>query len=295
MRRPTEAHVYSKAVPIDGGEYSAGHITFDEDGDILSVRSDVYSRMPNYSYAHRRAVRDAIESTITQYEPEETIIHAPDVNNPALEIGRLSPEVREKAQSLDISMEVMLEDNRQKLVYGVVNQKEVKNWYTSTTVDAGKEPYTLFIDGSHHYHEDASTISAVIADSTGCIVSIVSEAMGDREESLRSEFLAARRALEIINDINPCAEVKLRTDNNTLGAYLEGEREVPPRIQDIAPEVSGKLRVCEPFSVVVTDRTKNTFADSLADVAHSENISLRDDVKRRDKSKRLETKYSISD
>lgn len=295
MRRPPIANVYSKAIPVDGGTYTVGYIVFDGNRQILSLGVEDRHRLPRKRYANRLAVREAIESLLRTHKPEKTVIRAPDVKSPGLELGRLDPEVRKETQMMDFTTEVTLQNHCQKLVYGLLDQKHEGKWRFNPDKTELTEPLTVFIDGSHRPLEDQSTVGHVVVDDEGDILIAGGKKVGCLSGSLEAEVRAARIALEKVNEFATTVGVNLYSDNSTLVRGLNGES-MPPRVDAQVKEARTQLHIGGGSSAKELSREKNTLSDALADIAHDEAIALKHDPTEGlppESKKSADTKYSV--
>lgn len=296
IMEPKTAHVYGKTSPLDGGTYSAAHLTFNSSGELLCLGGFNYRKMPNRDFAVRKILRDSLNATFSQYEPDKTVLHFPEIDNPALELGRLTPEIKEKTQMLDISITNRRYGNEECLLNALLKQTNLTYSLSKKEVEVGTPPYKIYTDGSHKYDTNDSTVGYLIIDSSGNIVDVYSEHMGDKEESLRVEFIAVKKALQRVSSFHHAPDVELNTDSSCVRNILIGNQKEPDRLRCIVERTRKNLNSCGNTHVNEVLRDENTFADALAGVAH-DNMELRlVDSKTRltqDKTK-VRTKYSVS-
>lgn len=293
-------HLYSKAIPINGGQYSKGYLLIDEEYSIWAIGTENVGAMPNHSFVDKQALRDGLEIAIRDFEPETIYIHAPEVGNPALEIGRLPPEIRRTSQRQDFTLTRNHQEHCQDLMYGLVEQLSISGWeYIKGKTAAGDGPFTIYTDGSHRPEEESSTIGVLICDSEDRVVDLYNHQLDTVRDSLHSEFKAVLSALGRLNKVAPQAEVTLCTDNQTI--YDSFEREgysTPERVRAVSDEMKSLSKIRSSFEAEHISRNRNTLADALADIAHTQKIelysSLRTLFSRYSREKTTNTKYSIS-
>jgi ribonuclease HI len=289
------AHVCADSVPISGGEYSLGHIVFDETGDIVCLGKSIAEKMPNRSYPTKKALRNGIEDLFSNATPDETIIRCPGVSNPALELGRIDPDIREKVQRLDISVDSQLDGFRERLVSALPKQTEIEQWDGSSQVTKPTGPYAIYTDGSYYDNTGTSTIGYIIVDGKDRVVDTKSQVVAQGSDSLESELLAVTKALLRLGKVERDVKVKLHTDNHTVVSILESNRTFDDRRKQVVNETIRAYHIFEDIELTTLDRTDNWFADALA-ASGCENggVSLNWERNKSQPEENVTTKYSIS-
>lgn len=272
-------HIYSKAVHKANTTYYTGYMVFDDTGNIRRVSRKVYAHEDDLTSAHRRALRDALTDVFATCSPANAVVHEPDLAHPALELGRVHPDVRERLVNANISITRQQQNNAQKLLYALVRQDTATAWYTTTsnsTVPTG--PLHVYIDGSHRnethseFSGASTTVGYVIIDGAGRIVTMEAHPLDEPSESLHAEYIALKQAIDKVKQLPPVDEVIFKTDNNNLKYTFTDGNEAPARFHLIAAYIREALDSLNNGRVIETNRTKNLFADSLADLAHDQAI-----------------------
>lgn len=271
---PQTAHLYSKVLPINGGRYNTGYVLYDDEGNPVSIKRQKRYKQPSHSQVRKLALREALIDTISQFNLDSLFIHTPYILRPGLEVGRIPPHIRKLTESIDITVPVQTQDEREqhKFVYGLVKQPSPKTMHTTRkTTYSG--PYTIHTDGSYRPQTGEAAIGYTITEQSGKIVKIDGERTEKANGSLHSEFLAVNEALDRMSKIDPLAEINIYVDNRTVGKILKEDFEPLTRFDEIIQKIKQKYRLFENRETNIIDRSENTLADTVADISYTEDIT----------------------
>lgn len=272
-----DLHLYSKAIPINGGQYSKGYLLIDDEYSIWAIGTENIGAMPNYDFVNKKALRDGLSVTIQDFSPNTVYIHAPDVNHPMLEIGRLKPKIRQVAQKQNLKLAKNHRTHCQDILCGIVEQFSISGWEYikgKTHADNGST-FTVYTDGSYKPDEESSSIGVVVCDSKNRVVDLYNHQLDEVRDSLHSEFKAVLIALNRLNMVAPKDKVTLCTDNQTVYHCFEREDiNTPNRIYDVVKDIEAFRKIRSSFKVKHVPREENTLADALAYIAHKQEVEL---------------------
>ncbi len=279
-------HLYTMAVETEHAPdtYCTAHLVVDRDLNLVRLGRNLYTQFDTLARATRRALRDGISDILSAESPESLTIHEDTLATPELELGRLSDPYASSLDSVPTSITPQTQTHCQELVSALASQQIDDHWYTPTQDDTFDEPFTVYLDGSHknstHFEipnetHGSTTCGYVIVDNSGRVLEVMADRLDDASESLHAEYIALKRGVEAVKQINPTTSAIFKTDTSHLRYTIGAGQEAPPRFRPLAAYIRETLATFDRVTVDETLRDQNMFADALADVAHDRRIAHR--------------------